>query len=72
MRKITEIKSVISAKHLLTPHQMLKVKGGLFIQDDQGENQDSQGEDLTGQICSALDDDKRRARPGGGASTQLF
>ena len=51
MKKITDIKAAMPKRHLLTPSQMLKVKGG---------------EDI---ICATLDD-KRRARPGGGASTQ--
>ena len=62
MRKITEIKAFISVKHLLTPYQMLNAKGGLLNQDPT----------QAIQIVSIVEDDKRRARPGGGASTQCF
>jgi hypothetical protein len=54
MKKITEIKAFMAEACLLTPCQMLKVKGGL---------------DST-TTTSATEDDKRRARPGGGATTQ--
>jgi Na+/melibiose symporter-like transporter len=55
MKKFTNIKSSVKGLNVLTPSQMLNVKGGL----------DSLIDPITGVLC----DDKRRDRPGGGIST---
>ncbi len=54
MKKFTNLKSSVKELNVLSPSQMLNVKGGILVLDP-----------LTGLWC----DDKRRDRPGGGITT---
>lgn len=54
MKKFTNIQSSVKGLNILTPAQMLNVKGGT---------------DTTTTITSVVTDDKRRDRPGGGITT---
>ena len=54
MKNFTNIKAVSANLMVLTPSQMLNVKGGI---------------DLLTTTTSILTDDKRRDRPGGGITT---
>lgn len=67
MRKITEIKAIFSNRELLSLNQVATIKGGvaaIAMEATQGTPAEA--------VLQAVSDDKRRARPGGGASTQLF
>ena len=62
MKNFTNIKAVSANLLVLTPSQMLNVKGGIdFIT--------SITSIITDTTTSILTDDKRRDRPGGGIST---
>ena len=66
MKKITNIKAVSANLMVLTPSQMLNVKGGI----DYYTYSYSTTSTFTGTTTtSILTDDKRRDRPGGGITT---
>ena len=54
MKNFTNIKANLASLMVLTPSQMLNVKGGI---------------DLIATTTSVVTDDKRRDRPGGGITT---
>ena len=57
MKNFTNIKAVEANLMVLTPSQMLNVKGGILLTT------------TTTTVTSVLTDDKRRDRPGGGITT---
>lgn len=75
MKKITEFKSVFSAKNVLTFMEMANLKGGVSINAviNAGGNANSNSAVaaavVTGIVTGVTADDKRRERPGGGIST---
>ena len=75
MKKITEFKSVFSAKNVLTSIQMANLKGGVSINavinagGIANSNSAVAAAVVTGIVTGVTADDKRRERPGGGIST---
>jgi hypothetical protein len=75
MKKITDIKALFSNKELLAAHQAADVKGGVaaaIANSAAINNPNSAVYAATNAVAATPADDKRRPRPGGGASTQLF
>jgi hypothetical protein len=58
MKKMISLKSILSDKEILTATEVTYIKGGLSGSGNSG--------------SSVGSDDKRRPRPGGGASTQCI
>jgi hypothetical protein len=60
MKKMISLKSILSDTEILTATEVADIKGGVSSRARANANENA----------SFLSDDKRRPRPGGGASTQ--
>ena len=75
MKKITEFKSVFSAKNVLTSQEMSNLKGGVSINavvnaaGNANSNSAVAAAAVSGIVTGVTADDKRRERPGGGITT---
>jgi hypothetical protein len=71
MRNLLEIKAIFSDTELLAANQIAQIKGGVAAAAIANSGAVALANPNSAVAAAAPTDDKRRPRPGGGASTQL-
>ena len=70
MRKNLSIQAASTSLKVLTPNQIAQVKGGASLAAIRTVSEAPTNLLAPANVVNILEDDKRRERPGGGASTQ--